>query len=98
MNSDNYLHRMTVLSAIGALAASVNKDVVHNSMLPAVVACSKVCTGTAVALWLWHASRGRHKDCLNLQLACLWRPTACLACSLMSCLWFRAGPRAECQV
>ncbi len=42
MNSDNYLHRMTVLSAIGALAASVNKDVVHNSMLPAVVACSKV--------------------------------------------------------
>lgn len=43
MNSDNYLHRMTVLSAIGALAGSVHKDVVHNSMLPAVVACSKVC-------------------------------------------------------
>lgn len=42
MNSDNYLHRMTVLSAIGALAGSVHKDVVHNSMLPAVVACSKV--------------------------------------------------------
>ncbi len=33
---------MTVLSAIGALAGCVSKDVVHNSMLPAVVACSKV--------------------------------------------------------
>lgn len=42
MNSDNYLHRMTVLCAIGALAGSVSKEVVHNSMLPAVVACSKV--------------------------------------------------------
>ena len=44
-NSDNYLHRMTVLSAIGALAGGVHKDVVHNSMLPAVVACSKVGLG-----------------------------------------------------
>ena len=42
VGSDNYLHRMTVLAAIGALSASVNKEVVHNSMLPAVVACSKV--------------------------------------------------------
>ena len=46
VGSDNYLHRMTVLAAIGALSASVNKEVVHNSMLPAVVACSKV--GAAV--------------------------------------------------
>lgn len=45
VNSDNYLHRMTVLSAIGALAGSVSKEVVHNSMLPAVVACSKVRAG-----------------------------------------------------
>lgn len=42
VGSDNYLYRMTVLSAIGALAGTVAKEVVHNSMLPAVVACSKV--------------------------------------------------------
>lgn len=42
VNSSNYLHRMTVLSALGALAGSVSKEVVYNSMLPAVVACSKV--------------------------------------------------------
>ena len=42
VHSENYLHRMTVLSAIGALAPLVNKDVVHNSMLPMVVACCKV--------------------------------------------------------
>jgi hypothetical protein len=52
--SDNYLHRMTVLAAIGALSASVNKEVVHNSMLPAVVACSKV--GVAAVGWGCQAS------------------------------------------
>jgi hypothetical protein len=33
---------MTMLSALAALAPLVPRDVVLNSMLPAVVACSKV--------------------------------------------------------
>ena len=49
VSSENYLHRMTVLSAIGALAGCVSKEVVHNSMLPAVVACSKVRDGVCRA-------------------------------------------------
>lgn len=42
VNSDNYLHRMTVLAAIGALSTCVTREVVQMSMLPAVVACCKV--------------------------------------------------------
>lgn len=42
MNSDNYLHRMTVLAAVGALSTCVTREVVQMSMLPAVVACCKV--------------------------------------------------------
>lgn len=42
VNSDNYLHRMTVLAAIGALCACVSREVVQMSLLPAVVACCKV--------------------------------------------------------
>lgn len=45
ISSDNYLHRMTVLAAIGALAGCVSKEVVHNQMLPSVVACTKVRRG-----------------------------------------------------
>ena len=55
--SDNYLHRMTVLSAIGALAGCVSKDVVHNSMLPAVVACSKV--GGKWVAWTGDLQQGK---------------------------------------
>lgn len=42
INHQNYLYRMTVLSAIVALAPNVPQEILSNAMLPAAVACSKV--------------------------------------------------------
>ena len=41
VNNPHYLYRMTVLVAIGNLAPVVSHDVLCNSMLPVVIACSQ---------------------------------------------------------
>mmetsp|Transcript_15064 Transcript_15064/g.35892 ORF Transcript_15064/g.35892 Transcript_15064/m.35892 type:complete len:105 (-) Transcript_15064:1139-1453(-) len=41
INNQHYLYRMTVLIAVGLLAPVVGSDTVCNTMLPAVVGCSK---------------------------------------------------------
>ncbi len=42
ISHQNYLYRMTVLSAIVALAPNVPHDVLSTAMLPVTVTCSKV--------------------------------------------------------
>ena len=37
----HYLHRMTVLGALAALAPAVGHDTLCNTMLPVVLACAK---------------------------------------------------------
>ncbi len=41
IQSSNYLYRMTVLAAVTALAPAVPRDVLCNTMLPAVINASK---------------------------------------------------------
>ena len=41
MNNPHYLYRMTILVAIGNLAPVVSHEVLCNSMLPVVIACSQ---------------------------------------------------------
>ncbi len=41
VNNPHYLYRMTILVAIGNLAPVVSHEVLCNSMLPVVIACSQ---------------------------------------------------------
>lgn len=41
VNNSHYLYRMTILSAVAALAPAVSHDVLCNNMLPVVISCSK---------------------------------------------------------
>lgn len=41
VNNSHYLHRMTILSAVAALAPAVSHDVLCNNMLPVMIASSK---------------------------------------------------------
>ena len=41
VSNSHYLHRMTILVAVAALAPAVSHDVLCNNMLPVVIASSK---------------------------------------------------------
>ncbi len=41
VNNSHYLYRMTILSAVAALAPAVSHDVLCNNMLPVVISCAK---------------------------------------------------------
>lgn len=41
VNNSHYLYRMTILTAVAALAPAVSHEVLCNSMLPVVISCAK---------------------------------------------------------
>lgn len=41
VSNAHYLHRMTILGALAALAPAVGHDTLCNAMLPAVLSCAK---------------------------------------------------------
>ena len=64
VSNAHYLHRMTVLGALAALAPAVGHDTLCNTMLPVVLSCAKdkVCLVSTGALF---------SNCLQARVACI---------------------------